>query len=83
MLVDYVGYLAALLSSLCWVPQAVQILRTRDTHSLSLPTNLLLLSAVSLWLIYGLMLGDWPIIIANVISVSFVGMIVIAKLIYK
>lgn len=83
MLVDYVGYLAALLSSLCWIPQAVQILRTRDTRSLSLPTNLLLLSAVSLWLIYGLMLGDWPIIIANVISVSFVGMIVIAKLIYK
>lgn len=61
----------------------MQILRTRDTRSLSLPTNLLLLSAVSLWLIYGLMLGDWPIIIANVISVSFVGMIVIAKLIYK
>lgn len=79
----YVGYLAALLGMICWIPQAFQVWCTRDTKSLSLSANLLFLITVSLWLIYGLMITDWPIILANIVSVTAMIAIVAAKLKYK
>lgn len=79
----YVGYLAAFLGTICWIPQAVKAWATRDTSGLSLPSNLLFLTTVSLWLIYGLMIGDWPLILANICAVLAMLSIVAAKLRYK
>lgn len=79
----FVGYLAAFLGTICWIPQAWKAWSTRDTSGLSLPSNLLFLLTVSLWLVYGLMLGDWPIILANIFAVSAILTIVAAKLKYK
>lgn len=76
----YVGYLAAFLGTVCWMPQAWKVWRWRETRALSLPANLMFLATVSLWLIYGIMVGDWPIIIANIFAVSMVLIIVAAKL---
>jgi MtN3 and saliva related transmembrane protein len=42
--------------------------------------NLLFLATVSLWLVYGLLIGDWPLILANVVAVALVSAIVAAKL---
>ena len=56
----YVGYIAAFLGTICWLPQAWKVWATRDTSSLSLWSNLLILATVSLWLIYGVMISDWP-----------------------
>ncbi len=82
-MVEYVGFLAALLGTICWLPQTLKTWRTKETKDLSLWANLLILATVTLWLIYGILLGAWPLIIANVISIMFVGAIVTAKLIYK
>ncbi|MDF1802272.1 SemiSWEET family sugar transporter [Thalassovita sp.] len=79
----YVGYLAAFMGMICWIPQAVQVWRTQDTKSLSLPANLLFLLTVSLWLAYGVMIVDWPIIVANIVSVTAMVVIVAAKLKFK
>lgn len=79
----YVGYFAAFLGTICWIPQALQVWRTRDTRALSLPTNLMFLATVSLWLVYGIMIVDWPIIVANVFSVTAMISIVTAKLKFK
>jgi MtN3 and saliva related transmembrane protein len=79
----FVGYVAAFLGTVCWIPQARKAWITRDTSGLSLPSNLLFLATVSLWLIYGIMVTDWPIIVANIFSVSAVLAIVTAKLKYK
>ena len=79
----YIGYFAAILGTICWLPQAIQVWRTRDTKSLSLTANLLFLLTVTLWLIYGVMITDWPIILANIASVSAMIAIVAAKLKYK
>ncbi|SEQ75440.1 SemiSWEET family sugar transporter [Thalassovita taeanensis] len=79
----YIGYFAAILGTICWLPQAIQVWRTRDTKSLSLTANLLFLLTVTLWLIYGVMITDWPIIVANIASVSAMIAIVAAKLKYK
>ncbi|GAA6190955.1 hypothetical protein DS909_04625 [Phaeobacter gallaeciensis] len=77
---QYVGFLAAILGTVCWVPQAWKAWATRDTSGLSLPSNLMFLMTVSLWLVYGLMVGDLPLILANVCGVLAVLSIVSAKL---
>lgn len=79
----YVGYIAAFLGTVCWLPQAWKAWSSRDTSGLSLPSNLMFLLTVSLWFCYGLMVGDKPIIIANICAIIIVTSIVAAKLRYK
>lgn len=78
--VETIGALAAVLGTVGWLPQAIKTIRDRDTRSLSLGTNLLILATVSLWLVYGLALGSWPLIAGNLVSVVLVGIIVAMKL---
>ena len=79
-LAPYVGYLAAILGTICWIPQAIRVWRTRETRALSLGAQLLFLATVALWLVYGVLIGDWPLILANIVAVSMVSAIVLAKL---
>ncbi|MBE1294652.1 SemiSWEET family sugar transporter [Phycobacter azelaicus] len=79
----YIGYLAGAMGTICWIPQAWRAWSTRDTSGLSLAANLMFLLTVSLWLIYGLMVGDMPLILANFCAVLIVISIVAAKLKYK
>lgn len=65
--IDLVGALAATLTTAAFFPQAVKTIRTRDTGGISLIMYALLMSGVSLWLLYGLFLGNWPLILANAI----------------
>ncbi len=82
-LVTIIGYFAAILGTICWVPQMFKTWVSRETKNLSLWANLLMLANLSLWLSYGILLAAWPLIIANLISILLVGSIVTAKLIYK
>ncbi|AUH34405.1 hypothetical protein CUV01_14320 [Paracoccus tegillarcae] len=75
-----IGVLAAIFSTICWIPQVLKTLRTREVKDLSLGTNVMVLTSVSLWLAYGLSLGEWPLILANIFSIICVGTIVLAKL---
>lgn len=80
--VDLIGTVAAVITTLCWLPQIVKIVRERDTTSISLGTNAALASGIVLWLIYGLLLGAWPVILSNVVSFLFIATIVGLKLRY-
>ncbi|GHF07758.1 hypothetical protein GCM10016455_30920 [Aliiroseovarius zhejiangensis] len=75
-----IGASAAILSTVCWLPQTIRTWRTRHTKDLSLMANLLILASMSLWLTYGIMLHSWPMIVANTVAVVLVGSIIIAKL---
>ncbi len=77
-----VGFLAAIMGTICWVPQVLKTLRTRQVEDLSLGTNLMVLTTVILWFLYGVMLGAWPLILANIFSIACIGTIVAAKLIW-
>lgn len=79
-LVEAIGSLAAILGTICWLPQAIRTVRTRDTKGLSLASNLLLLTTVTLWFVYGLAIGAWPLVAANIVSMVLVGAIVAMKL---
>jgi len=70
--VELIGSLAALITTLAWLPQIVKILRERRTHDISLGTNAALATGVFLWFVYGLMIGSWPVICANGITLLFI-----------
>jgi MtN3 and saliva related transmembrane protein len=63
--VTIVGYLAAICSMTSFTPQAWKIIKTRDTNSISAPMYALTVLGFALWLTFGLMKAEWPIIITN------------------
>ena len=65
---DSIGYLAATLTTLSFLPQAVMTIKTRDTESLSLGMYAMFTSGVLMWLLYGLAIENWAIILANAIT---------------
>lgn len=81
-LIEAIGSVAAVLGTVCWLPQAARTIRTRETAGLSLWSNLLLLATVCLWFVYGLALGAWPLVAANAVSILLVGVIVLLTLIH-
>lgn len=76
---DAVGYLAALLTTSSFVPQAVLTLRTRDVSGISLAMYGAFTLGVALWLLYGLVSGQWPVIVANAITLALAATILLTK----
>ncbi|MGO4550353.1 SemiSWEET transporter [Lysobacter sp. 2RAF19] len=76
----WTGYVAATLTTLCFVPQAVKILRTRDTRSISLHMYVVFTIGVGFWLAYGIALHSWPMIVSNTITLGLSAAILGMKL---
>lgn len=66
--VDFVGTLAGALTTLAFIPQVIKTWRSRSAADISLVMFLLFSSGVLLWLIYGVLIGSKPVIIANIIT---------------
>ncbi|MGH8742429.1 MAG: SemiSWEET transporter [Burkholderiales bacterium] len=62
------GYAGATLTTIAFIPQALHTWRTRSTAGISLGMYAIFTAGVAFWLAYGLMLSEWPIIIANSIT---------------
>ena len=73
--IEIIGSIAAFITTLCWVPQAIKVIRTRETKAISLIMYVMLAIGIMLWLAYGLLIMSWPLIGAN--AVTFVLVIVI------
>jgi len=82
-LADSIGTLAACLTTASFVPQVWHTLRTRDVSGISLGMYSLFTLGVVLWLVYGILLMAWPIIIANAITTSLALTILVMKLRYR
>jgi MtN3 and saliva related transmembrane protein len=80
---DLIGYCAAALTTASFVPQAIHTFRTRDVRGISLGMYSAFTLGVSLWLAYGLLLGAWPIVIANAITTALAASILVMKLRYR
>ena len=63
-----IGFVAAVSTTLSFVPQVVQSYRSRDVSGISLGMYSIFTFGVGLWLLYGLMTDDWPVIIANAVT---------------
>lgn len=82
-LVETLGLVAALLTTASFIPQAIKVIKTKHTQDLSLSMYSMFFVGVFLWLIYGIMLNSTPIILANLITLVFSGIILFLKLKYK
>ena len=80
---DAIGTVAACLTTASFVPQVWHTLRTRDVRGISLGMYSLFTVGVVLWLVYGILLMAWPIIIANAITTSLALVILVMKLRYR
>ncbi len=80
---DLIGYIAASLTTLSFLPQALHTFRTRDVSGISLGMYSLFTAGVALWLVYGLLLGAWPIVAANAVTLALALAILVMKLRYR
>jgi len=82
-LITILGLIATTFSMISFLPQAIQCWKTKRTKDISLQSYLILESAAILWLTYGILQKDFPIILSNVIIGSAAFSILLLKLKYK
>jgi MtN3 and saliva related transmembrane protein len=76
---ELVGYCAATITTVAFVPQVIQALRTKDLSSVSLAMYVTFCIGIALWLVYGLMLQAWPVVIANIFTLGLAGVVLALK----
>lgn len=75
-----IGAIAAMCTTVAFVPQVLQSWRTRDLSGISLPMYSIFTTGVVLWLAYGWLIRDWPVIIANAVTAMLAGTVLLLKL---
>ena len=79
---ESLGYAAASLTTLSFVPQAVRVIRTRDTRAISLTSYAMFCAGIALWLAYGIVLGAVPIVAANAVTLVLASTVLALKIRY-
>jgi MtN3 and saliva related transmembrane protein len=77
---EWVGYAAATLTTVSFLPQAVRTIRTRETHAISLWMYLLFTVGIACWFGYGIVLHSWPMIASKAITFVLAATILALKL---
>ena len=81
--IKLVGYVAAAATTISFLPQAIHTIKTKDTKGVSLGMYALFVFGVMMWLVYGILTKNAPIILANVITIILAVIILVYKLKYK
>jgi MtN3 and saliva related transmembrane protein len=77
---NILGFVAGVLTTAAFIPQIVKVWKTRSARDISLGMYSVFVSGVVLWLVYGLLLGSWPIILANIFTLVLAVAILVMKL---
>lgn len=77
---EWTGYIAAVMTTLAFVPQAVKTIRSKDTRSISLGMYVVFTIGIGFWLVYGISLGSVPMILSNIVTILLSGTILALKL---
>lgn len=80
LFIETLGYLAAALTTLSFAPQAFLIFKTRSTHSISLGMYSAFVTGIGFWLVYGLLISSWPLVVSNGVTFILSGLILCLKL---
>ena len=82
-LVTWLGLLAGTLTTLSFLPQLIKAWRSRSTHDISIGMFSLLAAGIALWIVYGVITSDVPVVAANSVTLVFVALILALKLCYR
>jgi len=80
---DILGLMAIGFPTSSFIPQIWRTWKTRDVSGISLPTYVILMIALTLWLLYGILKSDAPLIIANAIMIMLSGAIAVMKIVFE
>ncbi len=82
-MVNELGYVAGMVTVASFLPQVVRAWRTRQTRDLSLASLALLITAGSMWILYGALSRDWPVVATNSGMVGLLALLAAAKVRYR
>ena len=74
---EWIGLAAGLLGIIAWLPQIQKVWLDKRHDGISLPTLSIILIALSLWLVYGILIDSFAVIISNILAILFIGIVVI------
>ena len=77
------GLFAGTLTTISFLPQLIKAWKSRSTHDISIGMFSLLAVGITLWIVYGVVTSDLPVIVANSVTLVFVGLILALKLRYR
>lgn len=80
---ELIGYVAAACTTIAFVPQALQVIKTKDTKAISLSMYSIFTFGVATWLVFGIFTTNWPLIIANAVTLIFALIILTYKVRYR
>lgn len=78
--IDYLGLFAGMLTTISFLPQVIKTWKTKSARDLSLEMFVIFCTGVMLWLIYGISVGNVPIIVSNLLTALLAGSILYFKL---
>ena len=82
-IIKYIGFFAAFCTTIAFLPQAIKVYKSRSTKDISLYMFLIFTLGVLSWLIYGIIINDIPIILANAVTLVLSFFILLYKLRFK
>ena len=82
MKTELLGYVAAVLAAVAFVPQGIKTISSRDTRAISLWMYVIFTVGEAFWLAYGVALNSWPIILFNAVVLTLAGIILALKIRY-
>lgn len=80
---DILGSVAGALTTLAFIPQVVKTWQTKSAHDISIMTISLFCTGLVLWLLYGISINSWPVMISNAVTLALAGAILAMKLRFK
>jgi len=78
-----IGFIAAILTSASFIPQAIQVIKTKDTSGISLLMYTMFVVGVALWTVHGFIINDLAVIGANIVTFIFAFIVLAYKIKYK
>jgi MtN3 and saliva related transmembrane protein len=75
-----IGFIAAILTTVSFVPQVLKVWRTRSAKDISLGMYSLFTLGIAAWLVYGVLIDSWPVILANLVTLMLAGSVLVMKL---
>ncbi len=82
-MMEFIGPIAAILTTFSFVPQAIQVIKTKDTSGISLGMYTMFVLGVFLWIIHGIRIQDISLILANLVTFALASVILFYKIKYK
>lgn len=78
--ITLLGLVAGSLTTVAFVPQVIRAWKTKSTKDVSLSMFTILCAGIFMWIVYGIAIGDVPVIVANVVTLCLAGSVIVAKL---